>query len=149
MNPQKVVIAMPVEDDFMPSISRWGHGYTWTQKEAYFVHVIKKEVLVNEGGVQEVPGRMEVDHIRQKMLGFVTAKAKELMPEAAFKMAHFEILLAESPADRLAEYAKEVDAGMVVVATRNKKGFAGLFVSSFADRLLKLSPCDVLIIRPR
>ena len=92
---------------------------------------------------------MEVDHIRQKMLGFVTAKAKELMPEAAFKMAHFEILFAESPADRLAEYAKEVDAGMVVVATRNKKGFAGLFVSSFADRLLKLSPCDVLIIRPR
>lgn len=28
MNPQKVIIAMPVEDDFMPSISRWGHGYT-------------------------------------------------------------------------------------------------------------------------
>lgn len=39
-------------------------------------------------------------------------------------------------------------AGMIVVATRNKRGFSGLFLSSFADRLLKLSPCDVLVLRP-
>ena len=51
--------------------------------------------------------------------------------------------------ERMAEYAKEINAGLIVVATRNKRGFSGLFLSSFADRILKLAPCDVLVLRPK
>ena len=67
------------------------------------------------------------------MLDFIKNKAREMMPELAFKKAHFEVLFAQSPADRLAEYAKEINAGMIVVATRNKRGFSGLFLTRFGE----------------
>lgn len=148
MNPQKIVIAMPAEEDFMPSISRWGHEYVWTKREAYFVHVIKDNISVSDMGVEETPDKVTVEKLKQQILDFIKNKAREMMPVLAFKKAHFEVLFAESPADRLVEYAKEINAGMIVVATRNKRGFSGLFLSSFADRLLKLSPCDVLVLKP-
>lgn len=148
MNPQKIVIAMPTEDEFMPSISRWGHECIWTKKEAYYVHVIKKDISVSDMGVEEIPDKETVEKLKQKMLVSIKDKARQMMPPLAFKNAHFEVLFAQSPADRLAEYAKEINAGMVVIATRNKRGFSGLFLSSFADRLIKLSPCDVLVLRP-
>ncbi len=40
------------------------------------------------------------------------------MPSSAFKKAHFEVLFAQSPVDRLAEYAKEINVGLIVVETR-------------------------------
>lgn len=148
MNPQKIVIAMPTEDEFMPSISRWGHEYIWTKQEVYFVNIVRTDVYVSEMGVDETPNKAAQEKIKQHMLDFIKNKASEMMPLPAFKKAHFEVLFAESPADRLAEFAKEINAGMVVVATRNKRGFSGMFLSSFADRLLKLSPCNVLVLRP-
>ncbi|MDP1786384.1 universal stress protein [Nitrosomonas sp.] len=148
MNPQKIVIAMPTEEEFMPSISRWGHEYAWTKREVYFIHIVRKDVYVSEMGVDETPSKAAQEDMKQQMLDFIKNKASEMMPLPAFKKAHFEVLFAQSPADRLAEYAKEINAGMIVVATRNKRGFSGIFLSSFADRLLKLSPCDILVLRP-
>lgn len=99
-------------------------------------------------GVEDVPNRDIMENLKQTTLHFLKKKAIEMMPAAAFKKAHFEILYAQFPAEQLAKYAKEIDAGLVVIATRKKKGFSGLFLSSFADRILKLSPCDILILRP-
>lgn len=46
------------------------------------------------------------------------------------------------------KYLKEVNADLVVTATRGKHGIEGLFASSFTDYLCRFSPCDVLAIRP-
>ena len=148
MNPQKIVIAMPTEEELMPSISRWGYEYAWAEGEVYFIYVVRKDVDDGEISVDETPSRTAQEKIKRNMLDFIENKAKEMMPSSAFKKVHFEVLFAQSPVDRLAEYAKEINAGLIVVATRNKKGFSRLFLSSFADRLLKLSPCDVLVLRP-
>lgn len=50
--------------------------------------------------------------------------------------------------EKILEYLKEVNADLVVTATRGKHGFAGFFSSSFTDYLCKFSPCDVLAMRP-
>jgi nucleotide-binding universal stress UspA family protein len=147
MNPQKIVIAMPTEDEFMPSISWWGHEYAWAKGDVYFVYVVRKDVDVGEASVDEIPSKAVQEEIKRNMLDFIKNNAKEMMPSSAFKKAHFEVLFAQSPVDRLAEYAKEINAGLIVVATRIKRGFPQMFLSSFADRLLKLSPCDVLVLR--
>jgi hypothetical protein len=62
------------------------------------------------------------------------------LPDWAFENAHFEIFSDVSPVDKIVEYAKGIDANMIVVATRNKRGPAGLFTNSFADRMLAFSP---------
>ena len=88
MNPQKIVIAMPTEDEFMPSISRWGHEYVWTHKEVYFIHVVRKDIYVHEMGVDEIPGKVEQENIKKQLLDFIKNKAGEMMPLQAFKKKH-------------------------------------------------------------
>ncbi|MBP0118597.1 MAG: universal stress protein [Candidatus Nitrotoga sp.] len=146
MNPQKIIIVMPTEEELMPSISRWVHEYAWAQRDAYFIYVVRKNIDVGETSVDETPNKVVQAEIKRNMLNFIKNKAREMMPSSAFQKAQFEVLFAQSPADRLAEYAKEINAGLIVVATRNKKGFSRMFLSSFADRLLKLSLCDVLVL---
>lgn len=55
----------------------------------------------------------------------------------------------ESPKKRIREFLEEVNADICVVATRGKHGIRGLFSSSFADHLLKYSPCDIQVLRPK
>lgn len=45
------------------------------------------------------------------------------------------------------KYIEEVNADLVVVATRGKYGIPGLFSSSLADFLCKFSPCDIFVMR--
>ena len=149
MDPLKIVVAMPAEEEFMPSISRWGHEYVWTKKVVYFVHVVREDVYISDRGVEKILSKEEKENMRQHTLDFIKNKASEMIPLSVFKKAQFEVIFAQNPADRLAKYAKEINAGMIVVATRNKKGFAGFFLSSFADRIISLSPCDVLVLRPK
>ncbi len=86
--------------------------------------------------------------MKETNLEFFKKKAREILLDRAFENAHFEIFCDASPADKMVEYAKGIDVNMIVVATRNKRGIAGLFTSSFADRMLALSPCDILVLRP-
>lgn len=48
----------------------------------------------------------------------------------------------------LKDYLSEVNAGMVIVATRGKHGVDGLFSGSLTNFLCQYSPCDVLVLRP-
>jgi nucleotide-binding universal stress UspA family protein len=50
---------------------------------------------------------------------------------------------------KIKKYLKEVEADLVVTATRGKHGIDGFFSSSFTEFLCKFSPCDVLVMRPR
>ncbi|MFP5387613.1 MAG: universal stress protein [Bacteriovoracia bacterium] len=148
MKTRKIIMAMPTEEEFMPSISRWGHEFNCAKCEVHFVHVVRKNYEVSEVYVTEYPDAKKFNKIKESSLRFFQKKAKELLPEKALENARFQVFLDPSPADRMVEYAKEIDANMIVVATRNKRGLAGLFTSSFADRMLALAPCDVLVLRP-
>jgi nucleotide-binding universal stress UspA family protein len=44
---------------------------------------------------------------------------------------------------------EETKADLAVVATREKHGIKGFFSSSFAEYLIKFSPCDILVMRPQ
>jgi len=142
---RKIIIAMPTEEEFMPSISRWGHEFNWTRCEVHFVHVFKKNYEVSEISIVEFPDSTTLGKLKESSLEFFKKKAREMLPDKAFENAHFEIFSDVTPADKIVEYAKRIDANMIVVATRHKRGLAGLFTSSFADKMLAFSPCDILL----
>ena len=148
MKEKKIIIAMPTEEDFMPSISRWGHEFNWAKCEAHFIHVVRKDYAVSEMSAIQIPDDKTFEQLKHSSLEFFKKKAHDVMPERAFDNAHFEVFLDHSPPDRIVKYANEIGADMIVVATRSKKGIVGFFTSSFADRMLKFSPCDVLVLRP-
>jgi nucleotide-binding universal stress UspA family protein len=148
METRKIIIAMPTEDEFMPSISRWAHEFNWTKCEAYFVHTVQQNFSISEMTVIKIPDQKTFDELKPSTIDFIKNKARGFLPDTAFKNAHFEVFCDQSPANHIAKYAKEIDANMIVVATRHKKGIVGFFTSSFADRMLEISPCDILILRP-
>jgi hypothetical protein len=148
MKTQKVIIAMPTEEDFMPSFSRWAHQFDWSKTEAHFIHIVQKNYAVNDMGITQIPDDKTFNEIKSGTLNFIKKKAHEIMPEKAFDHAHFDVFFNYSPQEGMIKYAHTINANMIVVATRNKKGIVGFFTSSFAEAMLKFSPCDVLIIRP-
>jgi nucleotide-binding universal stress UspA family protein len=54
----------------------------------------------------------------------------------------------EAP-DVVADVATELDADVIVCGTRGLGALPGLFLGSFAQRLLHVAPCPVLVVRER
>jgi nucleotide-binding universal stress UspA family protein len=59
------------------------------------------------------------------------------------------ILLEGSPADELAEYAKEVGADLIVIATHGQSGWRRFMFGSVTEKVMRLSKSPVLIIGAR
>jgi nucleotide-binding universal stress UspA family protein len=63
---------------------------------------------------------------------------------------HFELLTKHDgePADAIADFATDNRGDLIVVATRGHGRFAGALLGSFAQRLLHVAPCPVLVVTP-
>jgi nucleotide-binding universal stress UspA family protein len=59
------------------------------------------------------------------------------------------IMLEGSPADEIGEYAKEVDADLIVIATHGQSGWRRFMFGSVTEKVMRLSKSPVLIIGPQ
>jgi nucleotide-binding universal stress UspA family protein len=57
-----------------------------------------------------------------------------------------EVLLG-SPGPRITEYAEQVEADLIVVATHGHTGLSRLFLGSVAEKVVRLAGCPVLVLR--
>lgn len=51
------------------------------------------------------------------------------------------------PASAITEYAEDIDAGLIVVGTRERGGFATLVLGSTSHAVIQDAPCDVLVVK--
>ena len=51
------------------------------------------------------------------------------------------------PGTRLAEFAKEKNAGLIMIASHGRTGLNRVLLGSVAERVVRLSTCPVLVIR--
>jgi nucleotide-binding universal stress UspA family protein len=64
-----------------------------------------------------------------------------------YKGIKFEVLFGD-PGQRIAEYAKEIEAGLIVMPSHGRTGLSHLLIGSVAERVVRLAPCPVLVLRP-
>ncbi len=57
-----------------------------------------------------------------------------------------EILIGD-PGHEIANYAEELDAGLVVVASHGQTGLRHLLLGSVAERVVRLAKCPVLVLK--
>lgn len=51
------------------------------------------------------------------------------------------------PGGRIAEFAKQKGAGLIVISSHGRKGVPRMLLGSVAERTVRLSPCPVLVLR--
>ena len=51
------------------------------------------------------------------------------------------------PGHEIADYAAEVEAGLIVVSSRGKSGLTRLLLGSVAERVVRLAHCPVLVLK--
>jgi len=57
------------------------------------------------------------------------------------------VILFGDPGHEIADYANEVDAGLVVVSSHGKTALQHLLIGSVAERVVRLAQCPVLVLR--
>ncbi|MEZ6094353.1 MAG: universal stress protein [Pirellulaceae bacterium] len=51
------------------------------------------------------------------------------------------------PGSEITRFAKENDAGLIVISSHGRTGVSRLLLGSVAERVVRLAPCPVLVLR--
>jgi nucleotide-binding universal stress UspA family protein len=109
------------------------------------------------------PERVTALHVAPPLTAYEPAFAYQVIDDnlrhrnlaAAFAKRHggdkyqgvrFEVRFGD-PGHEIAEFAKELGAGLIVMPSHGRTGFAHLLIGSVAERVVRLAKTPVLIIR--
>jgi nucleotide-binding universal stress UspA family protein len=150
MSQQKILIALPLDEDLLTPLHAWGQKYDWSQvSEIHFSHIVKKTMTPLEFGLVEMPDENTFRNMKPTLQKFLDDEAKKILAEN-FKGKIFTHLKADfDPEEEVTRYLLEGQMDLVVVSTKGKHGFSGLFHSSFTEHMIRFAPCNVLVIRPQ
>lgn len=70
--------------------------------------------------------------------------AKEV--DEAYKNIKFTTLFGD-PGSQIADLAEDRDAGLIIISSHGRTGMARLLLGSVAERVVRLAPCPVLVLR--
>jgi nucleotide-binding universal stress UspA family protein len=79
----------------------------------------------------------------EKMLGELLGVHQELGPDARGRV------VSGSLPGALADYASEAKVDLIVTPTHGRTGFARWLMGSVSERLLRVAPCSVLVVREK
>lgn len=149
MRPQRIVIALPLEESLLGPLHDWGKNFDFSHVETVtFVHIVKKNITPLEFGLIESPDDSTYQDMVPALNTFLHEEAKKIIPSEFKGKIFFEVTKDFHPEEELIDILKKVKATLIVVATRGKHGLDGFFHSSFTDYMIKFAPCDVFVVRP-
>jgi nucleotide-binding universal stress UspA family protein len=113
--------------------------------ELTVLHVVESATSSSFEEVQETPAfsrtKMADAEVRLRNLvtSFPGARVPDVRPAIRMGVAAHEIV----------EVAKELDADLIVIATRGYAGWERLVIGSTAARVARAAPCPVLVVREK
>lgn len=66
--------------------------------------------------------------------------------EDQFKPLRYTALFGD-PGSQIAKFAEEKKAGLILISSHGRKGIPRLLLGSVAERVVRLAPCPVLVLR--
>jgi nucleotide-binding universal stress UspA family protein len=99
------------------------------------------QLLVGRGGGQHL--RADEEDITAK-IGRQAAELRDGGLQAKELIVH--VTTGESPAQVIAQAAKESNSDLIVIGTRGHSSLGGLLLGSTTNRLLHLAPCPVFVV---
>jgi nucleotide-binding universal stress UspA family protein len=99
------------------------------------------QLLVGRGGGQHV---LADEEDLSAKIGRQTAELRDGGLNAKERIVH--VTTGESPAQVIADSAKELGSDLIVIGTRGHSSLGGLLLGSTTNRLLHLAPCPVFVV---
>ncbi len=102
------------------------------------IHVIDPPMRVY-GEIAWPPGGKEevLQQIRHAFQQSLPSDLKGMELEAVFG----------NPGQEIVQFAKRIQAGLIVISTHGRTGLRHLAMGSVAERVVRLAPCPVLVLR--
>lgn len=149
MQPQRIVIAVPLEESLLRPLYEWGRKYDFSHVESiHFLHVVKKNITPLEFGLIESPDDATYRDMLPTIEKFLREESAKILPRDFKGQVTYQVTKDFHPEEEVIDILKTAKSTLIVVATRGKHGFEGLFHSSFTDYMVKFAPCDVFVVRP-
>ncbi|MEO1671919.1 MAG: universal stress protein [Cyanobacteria bacterium J06631_2] len=79
---------------------------------------------------------------KQKVKAFLAEKLGEM----GYEEVQIEVKLGD-PSTEIVDFAKEIAVDLIVLPSHGKKGISRFLLGSVAERVVRLSPCPVLVIK--
>ena len=141
----KVVLCVTLNDDSLDQMKKLKGTPLLAYDEVHLVHCFEVQMYNSDFSPFIYPTEEQYPEIEKAGLEIL----KSLSENIKASNPELKVFFSQSPHQKMIEYLQEIKADLAVVATRGKHGIEGLFSSSFADHLIKYSPCDIYVIRPR
>lgn len=149
MQLQNIVLALPIEDELLKPLHAWGKRFNWSNVGAiHITHIVKKNITPLEFGLMELPDQNTYREMVPTLNKFLQDEAKKIVPSDYKGEIQFHLASDFNPGEEIIRFIKDVRATLVVVSTRGKHGFEGIFHSSFTEHMIRFAPCDVYVVRP-
>ncbi len=144
---KNIVICADLNENSLETIKALQHDIDFKGATIHFIHAF--EIHMYNADIVPVifPTEAQYPEIEKSTLGILEKLAQD--SGAKKDQVQLKCFFTHSREQKINSYLKEVNADLVVVATRGKHGIEGFFSSSLADFLCKYSPCDVLVMRPK
>jgi nucleotide-binding universal stress UspA family protein len=67
--------------------------------------------------------------------------------DRALLRANTVMIVSNTPADAIADYARQAKVELIVMGTHGRRAIAHFFMGSVAERVVRIAPCPVLTVR--
>jgi nucleotide-binding universal stress UspA family protein len=149
MSLHKIAVALPLEEKLLKPLYQWGERFDWSEiHQVDFIHIVKKNLTPIEFGMIEMPDEKTFREMIPTLEQHLKLEAEKILPKAFKGKINYHLSKEFSPEEGVIKSLKDFKTELIVLSTRGKHGFQGLFHSSFADKMLKYAPCDVYVVRP-
>ena len=79
---------------------------------------------------------------KQKVNDFLAQKLGKI----EYKKVKIKVALGD-PSTEIIDYAKEISADLIVLPSHGRKGISRFLLGSVTERVVRLSPCPVLVLK--
>ena len=115
----------------------------------HFIHCFEIQVYTSDFSPYIYPTEDKYPELEEGAKKVLETLRDSITTPEEKERSTLNVFFSQSPKQKVKEYLEESKTDLVIVATRGKHGIEGLFSSSFAEHLVKYSPCDVHILRPK
>lgn len=131
-----------VPTDFSDEASKAQENALASVRDPSCLHVLHVLPRLNPGDPgmtwHTVDDQTRTDHVKQYF--------REHYADPAYEHVHLSVVIGD-PATEITHYAKENQISLIVIPSHGRVGVSRFLMGSVAERVVRLAPCPVLVLR--